>query len=39
MVYSAGGYKFLDFVRAGTPLNILMAIVTPILIVVLYGLS
>jgi len=39
MVYSAGGYKFVDFVRAGTPLNILMAIVTPILIVVLYGLS
>ncbi len=39
MVYSAGGYKFFDFVRAGTPLNILMAIVTPILIVVLYGLS
>ena len=39
MVYSAGGYKFFDFVRAGTPFNILMAIVTPILIVVLYGLS
>ena len=39
MVYSAGGYKFVDFVRAGTPLNILMAIVTPILIVALYGLS
>ncbi|MGB3402111.1 MAG: SLC13 family permease [Microcoleaceae cyanobacterium] len=39
MVYSAGGYKFFDFVRAGTPLNILMAIVTPILIVALYGLS
>jgi di/tricarboxylate transporter len=39
MVYSAGGYKFLDFVRAGTPLNILMAIITPILIMILYGLS
>ncbi|MGB3536493.1 MAG: SLC13 family permease [Microcoleaceae cyanobacterium] len=39
MVYSAGGYKFIDFIRAGTPLNILMAVVTPILIVALYGLS
>lgn len=39
MVYGAGGYRFLDFVRIGAPLNLLMAIVTPILITVIYGLS
>ncbi|MBF2078737.1 MAG: sodium-coupled transporter [Synechococcales cyanobacterium T60_A2020_003] len=39
MVYGPGGYKFLDFVRVGGPLNLLMAIVTPILIVVFYGLK
>jgi di/tricarboxylate transporter len=38
MVYSPGGYKFLDFFRVGAPLNLLMAIVTPVLIVWLYGL-
>jgi di/tricarboxylate transporter len=38
MVYSAGGYKFLDFFRVGAPLNLLMTGVTPILIVWLYGL-
>lgn len=38
MVYGPGGYKFLDFTRVGTPLNILMAIVTPLLITLLYGL-
>lgn len=39
MVYGPGGYKFLDFVRVGGPLNLLMAIVTPLLIVWIYGLS
>ncbi|HBB34705.1 MAG TPA: SLC13 family permease, partial [Cyanobacteria bacterium UBA9273] len=39
MVYGPGGYKFLDFFRLGAPLNLLMAIVTPLLIVWLYGLS
>ena len=39
MVYGPGGYKFLDFVRVGGPLNLLMAIVTPLLIVWLYGLQ
>ena len=39
MVYGPGGYKFLDFVRVGGPLNLLMAIVTPLLIVLLYGLE
>ena len=38
MVYSPGGYKFGDFFRVGAPLNLLMAIVTPLLIVKLYGL-
>jgi di/tricarboxylate transporter len=39
MVYGPGGYKFTDFFRVGAPLNLLMAIVTPILIVWLYGLK
>ncbi|BAU64208.1 TrkA-C domain protein [Stanieria sp. NIES-3757] len=39
MVYGPGGYKFTDFFRVGGPLNLLMAIVTPILIVWLYGLK
>lgn len=38
MVYSAGGYRFLDFVRVGAPLNLLMAIATPLLVVWIYGL-
>jgi di/tricarboxylate transporter len=38
MVYSPGGYKFWDFFRVGAPLNLLMAIITPLLIVWLYGL-
>ena len=38
MVYSPGGYKFSDFFLVGAPLNLLMAIVTPLLIIWLYGL-
>ncbi len=38
MVYSPGGYKFWDFFRVGAPLNLIMAIVTPLLIMRLYGL-
>jgi di/tricarboxylate transporter len=38
MVYSPGGYKFGDFFHVGAPLNLLMAIVTPLLIIWLYGL-
>lgn len=38
MVYSPGGYRFTDFVRVGTPLNVLMALITPPLIILLYGL-
>lgn len=39
MVYGPGGYKFTDFLRVGGPLNLLMAIITPPLIVLLYGLA
>ncbi|HAO10829.1 MAG TPA: SLC13 family permease [Planktothrix sp. UBA8407] len=38
MVYSPGGYKFFDFTRVGAPLSIILAIVTPLLIIWLYGL-
>ena len=38
MVYGTGGYRFLDFVRVGGPLSVLMALITPPLIIQLYGL-
>lgn len=38
MVYGPGGYRFRDFLRVGTPLNFLMALVTPPLIILLFGL-
>ncbi len=38
MVYTPGGYKFGDFFRVGAPLNLIMAIATPLLIIWLYGL-
>ena len=37
MVYGPGGYKFIDFIRLGTPLSILMTVITPALIILLYG--
>ncbi len=37
MVYGPGGYKFIDFIRLGTPLSILMTVITPALIIFLYG--
>ena len=37
MVYGPGGYKFLDFTRVGLPLNLILTIITPLLIVWLYG--
>jgi di/tricarboxylate transporter len=38
MVYGPGGYKFLDFTRVGAPLNLILTILTPLLIVWIYGL-
>lgn len=38
MVYSAGGYRFLDFLRVGGPLTLLMTLITPPLAILLYGL-
>ena len=39
MVYGPGGYKFLDFTRIGAPLNLLLTVITPLLIIWLYGLA
>jgi di/tricarboxylate transporter len=38
MVYAPGGYKFLDFTRVGLPLNLILTVTTPLLIIWLYGL-
>ena len=38
MVYAPGGYKFWDFTRVGLPLTVTYTIVTPLLIIWLYGL-
>ncbi len=38
MVYSPGGYRFLDFTRVGAPLNLLIVAIVPLLILWLYGL-
>lgn len=38
MIYGPGGYRFVDFIRLGTPLSILLAVITPALIILLYGL-
>ena len=38
MVYAPGGYRFTDFVRLGTPLSVIMTLITPGLIIWLYGL-
>ena len=38
MVYGPGGYKFLDFARVGLPLNLILAITTPLYIYWIWGL-
>jgi di/tricarboxylate transporter len=38
-VYGPGGYRFLDFMRLGLPLNLILSILTPLLITWLYGLK
>ena len=38
MIYGPGGYKFLDFLRVGGPLNLILAAVTPLYIYWLWGL-
>ncbi len=37
MVYAPGGYKFLDYTRVGLPLTITLTLVTPLLIMKIYG--
>ena len=37
MIYGPGGYKFLDFIRVGAPLNLLLAIVTPVFLYLVWG--
>lgn len=37
MVYSSGGFKFKDFIIVGAPLQILLAIVVPILVKLFWG--
>jgi di/tricarboxylate transporter len=37
MIFGPGGYKFLDFTKVGIPLNIILAIATPLFIYLLWG--
>jgi len=38
MVYGPGGYRFLDYLKVGGPLNLFLAVVTPIYIMIFWGL-
>ncbi|HUG16788.1 MAG TPA: SLC13 family permease [Thermomicrobiales bacterium] len=38
MVYGPGGYRFVDFVRVGGALNVILAILTPLYIYLFWGL-
>ena len=37
MIYGAGGYRFSDFLRIGTPLTLALTLITPWLILTFYG--
>ena len=37
LIFGPGGYKFLDYLRVGGPLNLLLAIITPIYIYYVWG--
>lgn len=37
MVYGPGGYRFTDFTRIGAPLTLILTLVTPLLILLIYG--
>lgn len=37
MIYGPGSYKFLDFTRVGAPLNLLLAVLTPIFLYLMWG--
>ncbi len=39
MVYGPGGYKFMDFVKVGGPLQMLLAVVTTVGIAVIWGIT
>ena len=38
MVYAAGGYRFLDYTRLGLPLTLTLTVLTPLLVMKIYGL-
>lgn len=37
MIYAPGGYKFLDYTRIGLPLTIALTLITPLLVMKIYG--
>jgi len=37
MVFGPGGYKFADFFKVGLPLNLLLAVTTPLYIYLMWG--
>jgi di/tricarboxylate transporter len=37
LVYSPGGYRFVDFVRVGTPLTLVAAVVVALLTPLVFG--
>jgi di/tricarboxylate transporter len=39
MVFGPGGYRFMDFVKVGLPLNIFIGLVTVGVIAVVYGIK